>query len=1001
MLLPMFSRSILPSIRAHLRRFLGCCLLLGCLIPARSNPIISEFLARNISTVADTKGAYVDWIEIYNPGPESVDLGGWYLTDSATNLTQWAFPAQLLPAQGYLLVFASGKNAATAGAGLHTNFKLAASGGYLALVRPDGTTVASEFRNYPPPFGDVSFGPSPAGSPTPGVYHLPPTPRAANGPGWPGVASPVDLSRSGGLFQTPFTLTLTTAEPGAEIRYTLDGTVPTTASPRYTTPLNIDRTLRVRARAFAPNRAPGPVAGAAYTLVGPTALNRSSNLPIVVLDTYGPGIQADVRTVGYATILEPLNGRTTLPGAVNISSRATFEVRGSSSAGFPKRSYGMEIRQEDDSDRAHSVLGLPAESDWVLYAPYTDKTLIRDVLAYELSNRMGRYAPRTRFVELYVNRAGALDATDYQGVYVLVEKIKGGPGRVDLTELESTDYTQPNLSGGFILKKDRVDPNDSPFTTTRGHQLGIEWPRARELGTVQLNAIRGFMNQFETALYGSQFRNSVTGYQAYIDTDSFIDHWWLVETAKNIDGFRLSTFMFKDRGGKLNLGPIWDYNLSFGNADYLEGWKTDGWYWPQLGGTDYPWFARLFQDPEFTQRHTDRWVSYRTNALATANVLALIDSMTNQLAEAQVRNFQRWPSFGIYIWPNWFIGNSYAEEIDFLKRWVAGRLAWIDSTMIRWPEISPGPGFFPEGVNVTLRSSFPIYYTVDGTDPRAPGGGLSSSARNYFSPLALNETTRVIARARSGTRWSPPVTATFVVTIPPLRISELMYNPPTAAGPHPEDDYEFFEIRNVGEDPVSLAGVAVSEGIRFTFPTNAGSLLPHENVVVARNPEVFRNLYGPGVRLAGPFDGRLANSGERLVVTGALGEPIEDFTYDDGWAPSTDGRGFSLTRVFPEGTWKASSVHLGTPGRDDVPASDFGALSMELRSTPSAGSFVIRLPAAAGQSYSLQSASSVSAGDWKTLQDIPPQPRSGIVEIPLPPEEATSRVYRIVTPRLE
>jgi hypothetical protein len=228
-----------------------------------------------------------------------------------------------------------------------------------------------------------------------------------------------------------------------------------------------------------------------------------------------------------------------------------------------------------------------------------------------------------------------------------------------------------------------------------------------------------------------------------------------------------------------------------------------------------------------------------------------------------------------------------------------------------------------------------------------------------------------------------------------------MYNPPTAAGPSPVDDYEYFEIRNVGEVPVDLAGVTVSEGIRFAFPTNAGSLLPHENIVVARNLEVFRSLYGTGVRLAGPFDGRLANSGERLVVTGAWGEPIEDFTYDDGWAPSTDGRGFSLTRVFPAGTWKASSVHLGTPGRDDVPASDFGSLSMELRSAPSASPFVLRLPAAAGQSYSLQIATSVSAGDWKTLQNIPPQPTSGIVEIPLPDEPVNSRVYRVVTPRTD
>lgn len=978
------------------RWFPALLLAFGCLCsPGHAQLVISEFLTRNVGSLADSNGSSSDWIELHNPTAQTINLAGWYLTDDPAQPTLWRFPNQTLAGGAYLVVNASGKNVTNVASTLHTNFKLGSTGGYLALVQPDGVTVASEYQ-YPAQFADVSFG-RPVGATGPGVFYGTPTPRAANGTGWPTRAAEVQLSVPGGLFTNTFNVSLSSPQVGGQIRYTLDGTVPTENSTLYAGPIAVGRTLRLRARVFAPGVVPGPIAGAAYTQVGPTAQTRSSNLPILVLDTYGATIVPDSRSKGTVTVLIPNQGRTTLPGRVEVASRATFEIRGSSSTGFPKQSIGMELRGEDEADLPQSLLGLPAESDWVLYAPYTDKTLIRDVLAYELSNQLGRYAPRTRLVELYVNRSGTLDAADYQGVYVLIEKIKGGPGRVDIEELEATDYTQPAVSGGFILKKDRTDSNDAPFTTSRGQELGIEWPRARDLGTTQLSAIRTFMNQMESALYGPQYRNPQTGYQAYLDADSFIDHWWLVEVAKNIDGYRLSTFMFKDQGGKLNLGPIWDYNLSFGNADYLEGWKTNGWYWPQLGASDYPWFSRLFQDPDFTQRHADRWATLRTTKLTTSNVLQVINSLTNQLAEAQVRNFQRWPSFGRYIWPNWYIGNNYEDEIGFLKRWVTGRLAWIDTTVVKWPEMTPAAGYHPEGVTVTLKSSFPVFYTVDGTDPRATGGTLSPSARNYVLPVSLTNNTRFIARARNGSRWSPPVSATFVVTLPTVKVSELMYHPlDDPSGVYDGEEFEFLEVRNTGDEPVSLSGLVLSQGIQFTFPTNAGSLLPEEHAVVVRNTNAFAARYGDGVRVVGQYSGRLDNAGERLVFTGAWGEPIEDFTYDDAWEPNTDGGGHSLTRLFPVGGWQASAVLGGTPGRADVLPADWKGLRVVRNST---AALVFTFPAAAGQSYTLQAASDLTSTNWTSVLQILPRAVSGPIEMTVPDEVESSRVFRLVTPR--
>ena len=981
-------------------RILLCLLLF--LIGGRvgADVVLNEFMARNVTVLTDNKQAYSDWIELHNTSPDPVDIGGWYLTDSPTNKTAWRIPSYTIPASGYFVIFASAKNQTLVPTGLHTSFRLSAKGGYLALVRPDGVTVASEFKDYPEQFADVSYGLS-SDQPGPPVFLNIPTPRVGNTPGFPTRAGKVSYSRPGGLFTETFDVTLTSTHPTGQIRYTLDGAIPAETSPLYEAALRVDRTLRIRAREFVPGMVPGPICGTAYTLVDPAIQNHSSNLPLIILDTYGTSIAQDTRTRGTVTILKPVNGRTLFPGEIDVHTRATFEIRGSSSSSFPKQSMGLELRHDDESDRPLSILGLPADSDWVLYAPYTDKTLIRDVLAYELSRQIGRYAPRTRLVELYYNKTGSLDPGDYRGVYVVVEKIKGGADRVDISGLEPTDSSPFDLSGGFILKKDRLDNNDWAVTTTRGQQLGIEWPRARELGSVQWTAIRTSMNQFETALYGTQFRDPVLGYAAHADPDAFIDHWWMVETMKNIDGYRLSTFMHRDKGGRLKMGPIWDYNLSLGNADYADGWKTNGWYWPLIGTPDYPWYPKLFQDPEFTQRHADRWASLRQGPFATTNVLALIDGLTNQLMEAQQRNFVRWPSLGQYVWPNWFIGKTYEEEIGFLKQWVTGRLGWIDTTIVRWPTFSPGSGYHPNGVTVTLQSTFPIYYTLDGSDPRAVGGAVSGAAQTYAAPFRLDASTRVIARARNGTKWSPPVVGNFAVTVPPLRISEIMYHPPEdPRGFRDADDYEFVEVRNIGSAPITLAGAELSAGIQFTFPTNSRPLLPGENVVVVRNQDAFLERYGRTARIEGTFSGQLNNAGETLVFTGPWGEPLEAFTYDDSPYPATDGPGRSLVRQFPSGAWMASAVVGGTPGWDDVPAMEPKVLVAD-RPFSGPGSIRFIVMATAGQTYSVESTLDPAAGPWSPGPRITPQPRSGTVEVLIPEPNDGPRFFRVVSPRAD
>ncbi|HTH48702.1 MAG TPA: CotH kinase family protein [Candidatus Limnocylindria bacterium] len=990
-------------------RCLLAVLLTGLLSASiQAEVVISEFMAVNDTTLKDSDAAWSDWIELHNNGDASVNLEGWFLTDSPTNHTRWRLPSLNLNADGYLIVYASGKNRTSPG--LHTNFKLKSGGGYLALVKPDGSSLATEFATYPPQFSDVSYGYANEKAGTMPVYFERPTAGIANYPGWPSIAGKVDFSPAGGLLTNTISLTLTSDSPGAEIHYTLDGTLPTTNSPLFSAPITVNRTLQVRARAFVAGQVPGPLCGAGYTLVGTTTRGFSSNLPLFVLDTYGRTIAEGSRIPCRVSLVTNANGgRSSLTAPLEFQGRGSIEIRGSSSTQFPKKSYGLEIDNEAGADSPAPLLGLAADSDWVLYAPYTDKSLIRDVLAYELSNRIGRYAPQTRLVELYLNRDGSIDAADYQGVYVLVEKLKGGKGRVGITGVGATDYTEPDITGGFILKKDRFDSTDAMFTTPHGQQLGFEWPKPRDLGAVQLAWMRSYLARFETALYGITYRDPLKGYAPYIDADSFIDHHWLVEVAKNIDGFRLSTFMYKERNQPMHFGPLWDYNLTFGNANYSDGWLTNGWYASLLGDTDYPWFRRLFQDPDFSQRYTDRWLSLRTNVLATANVLALVSGYTNQLAEAQQRNYVKWPILGTYVWPNYYVGKTYADEIGFLKQWITGRLGWIDSTMVGWPSLSVPQGYYPGGTTVTLKATNTIYYTLDGTDPRAPGGSLSATAARYSTPLSITNSTRVIARARYGTRWSAPMSASYSVAVPALRITELMYHPAATVhdGPFSADEFEFIELRNVGIEPLPLAGFVLSGGVDFTFPTNGDLLLPGENGVLVGDRTAFVARYGERARILGEYSGKLSNSGEQIVLTGPLGEPVHDFTYSDAWQPSTDGQGWSLTVARPDaatanwslpGSWKASAVLGGTPGWDDAPDTAVVPLRVKMVGQ-SSETGIIEFEPVAGRTYTLQIATDLAGTNWSRIADVPASTPDQTIRLPLPDIGGKARFFRLVTPR--
>ena len=416
----------------------------------------------------------------------------------------------------------------------------------------------------------------------------------------------------------------------------------------------------------------------------------SSNLPLVVVDTAGewPDEWREWLDSTVTIFVPGESGRTRFRGPTDFSGRAGFRRRGRSSTSlWPKKQYTFEVRDESGVDRDVSILGMPAESDWILLGPYSDKSLIRNVLAYRWSNAIGRYASRTRLVELFLDfDGGELSVADYHGVYVVLEKPKLGPQRVALAPLDATMTSEPDITGGYLLRKDW---GESPlFITGRGLELEYREPKFREIHDAQARWIEAHLNRFETALFGPSFADSAKGYEAFIDADSFIDHFLLVELTKNGDAYYHSTYLHKDRGRKLGMGPIWDYNLSMGNFGRGELSSPRGWYWSYRWQTGtHEWFARLLEDPRFRRRVADRWASLRAGRFSHARLIADIEELAGRLAETARRNFERWPVLGErvrYNAPGWEERDSYTDEIEFLRTWLRERLEWLDRSIDKW-----------------------------------------------------------------------------------------------------------------------------------------------------------------------------------------------------------------------------------------------------------------------------------------------------------------------------
>ena len=334
-------------------------------------------------------------------------------------------------------------------------------------------------------------------------------------------------------------------------------------------------------------------------------------------------------------------------GAVGI------KLRGNSSLAFNQKKYTLELRDSAGRDGEAPLLGMPAHSDWVLLAPYNDVSALRDPLAFQLWRDMGHWGPRTRFVELTLNG-------EYRGLYILSEAIKRGTERVNIAKLKKSDTAGREVTGGYLLRIDTYNEDDATFTSkVPGIGDGIMtsqvvwsciYPKKKKLQPEQMDYIRNYVDTVEQVIQSDYFADPQRGYTRYIDAASFVDYFIHTELSLNADGYKRSAYFYKEKqradgtGGKLVAGPVWDYNLAYGNANFSNANNPEAWCYEGASNSPTPaLWQRLLQDVAFRAAVKVRYKELRKGVLSDKAINAYIDRQARLLAPSMKRHFEKYP----------------------------------------------------------------------------------------------------------------------------------------------------------------------------------------------------------------------------------------------------------------------------------------------------------------------------------------------------------------------
>ena len=419
-----------------------------------------------------------------------------------------------------------------------------------------------------------------------------------------------------------------------------------------------------------------------------------SNLPIVLINTDGgaeipddPRILANMKIIYRGEGLRNYVSDANTPEYLNYDGRINIELRGSSSQAMEKKQYGLSTKKADGiTNNNVSLLGFPADNDWILHSNVFDPSMIRNYLSFNLSRMIGQYASRTIFCEVMING-------EFKGLYLLLEKIKPGNNRVNILEIGPNDNNYPDITGGYITKTDKTTGGDpiawymSSYNWTDDVQFIHEIPDPQDVTPEQNLYIESeFIELSKTANLRNQ--SLETGYPSVIDVTTFIDYMILTELSSNADGYHLSTFYHKDRNGKLRAGPLWDMDLTYGNDLFIWGYdrsKTDIWQFSN-GENDGPrYWTDLFNNSKFRCHLARRWnqLTRPGQPLNYQSVETAIDQIVDVISEAAIRENVRWGTIG-----------NHADQIAAMKTFLQQRISWITNNIGSYsacnnPEIPP------------------------------------------------------------------------------------------------------------------------------------------------------------------------------------------------------------------------------------------------------------------------------------------------------------------------
>ena len=929
---------------------------------AADSVVLSEFMAVNATGLLDEDGAASDWIELRNPGTNPVNLAGWRLTDDPDDFSKWIFPATNLPASGFLVVFASGKNRTNAGARLHTSFSLDADGEYLALIRPDGLTVASEFApQFPSQYTDVSYGLNRTNAALQHFFATP-TPGALNSTNYFAKVADTKFKPDRGFYETNFSVTITCATPGVTIRFTLNGTAPSlTNGFTYAAPLAVTNTTTLRAAAFKTGFASSDVDTHSYLFLrdvvnqsptgaappgwpaswGGNAVNYGMDPNIVTNAPWRDTLTNDLRSIPTLSVVMKLddlfNATTGIyanpdqdgplweramsvellrpdgDGDREFQINGGVRIRGgfSRSSANPKHSFRFFFRPEfgdgsldfpffgSNAPASFKKFDLRSHQDDSWHFTGGSGEFMRDAFSRDSLLACGRVQTHGQYHHLYLNG-------QYWGLFTTEERPEAN---------FAADYF-----GGDAASYDVVRVEAGPYDTVVTDGLIDSFFRLWQAAT----------NGFATdATYQKVQGNNPdgtpnAGLENLLDVPGLIDYMLCIFYAGNLDA-PASTYVGNNNwfGARHrdNLHGGFRFflhdseNSLYGVNDDRTGGTTSGDPFQGSGflksNPEY-FFSQLRANAEFRVLVSDHVQRHFFNggALTLTSVTNRYFARRNEISRAVVAESARWgdaqrePPFTRDDWldaSDNLVNNYFPFRSGIVLNQLRSRGLYPD---IAAPLFSQYGGSVPAGYQLVLTNPTTngvLYFTTDGRDPRQRGGAIAPTAQAYSAPVSINTGTLVRARVKDGASWSALVEATLFPTTDYTRLAltEIMFNPPVA-GLVGGDEFEFLEFQNSGGTSIDLSGLAFANGITFVF-TNGTVLAPGQFFLLARNPAQFAVKY-PGVTVNGVYSGRLDNGGELLRITNPFGGSVLGFTYGDlaPWPVAPDGFGFSLVNIAPE-----------------------------------------------------------------------------------------------------